>query len=220
MLSGGSKLTSIGCERMADCVGCWARSGFRMHHGGGLGALCRQAGAPRGARREGRQGAANYEALAKVQERAFGLLGRKRRKVATIDRRSEVYSCKRWSYTCTIETGTCWSWGCGKAVDTSTVTGSDRASREVLWDRGDSGFYDLVRICDARGVEIVAEQRENLMKVVQRIRESEWKAFEGKQLENDGQSRRRRRKRANVKRKVKLAGTRRRRSRGSRRWRR
>ena len=74
--------------------------------------------------------------------------------------------------------------------------------------RGDSGFYDqeIVRICDARGVEffIVAEQRENLMKVVQRIRESEWKAFEGKQLENDGQSRRRRRKRANVKRKVKL----------------
>ena len=49
---------------------------------------------------------------------------------------------------------------------------------------------------------IVAEHRENLMKAVQGIRESAWKTFEDKPLENAG--RRRRRQRANVKRKMKL----------------
>ena len=173
------------------------------------------------------------EAFAKVQERAFGLLGRKRRKVATIDCDSSIHEVygekkegadysydKRWSYSALYvtlaETGDVLELGLREGSRyTSTGTTAvlpgviERVGRyfRKLRMRGDSGFYDqeIVRICDAREVEffIVAEQRENLMKAVQGIRESAWKAFEDRQLENSGR-RPRRRQRDNVKRKMKL----------------
>ena len=173
------------------------------------------------------------EAFAKVQERAFGLLGRKRRKVATIDCDSSIHEVygekkegadysydKRWSYSALYvtlaETGDVLELGLREGSRyTSTGTTAvlpgviERVGRyfRKLRMRGDSGFYDqeIVRICDTREVEffIVAEQRENLMKAVQGIRESAWKAFEDRPLENSGR-RRRRRQRDNVKRKMKL----------------
>ena len=173
------------------------------------------------------------EAFAKVQERAFGLLGRKRRKVATIDCDSSIHEVygekkegadysydKRWSYSALYvtlaETGDVLELGLREGSRyTSTGTTAvlpgviERVGRyfRKLRMRGDSGFYDqeIVRICDTREVEffIVAEQRENLMKAVQGIRESAWKAFEDRQLEKSGR-RRRRRQRDNVKRKMKL----------------
>ena len=239
MLSGGSKLSDI--NRLREDGGLRRLLGTeRIPHATTVGDFLARFAGKREHREERDEKAAKVarselrEALAKVQERAFGLLGRKRRKVATIDCDSSIHEVygekkegadysydKRWSYSALYvtlaETGDVLELGLREGSRyTSTGTTAvlpgviERVGKYFgkLRMRGDSGFYDqeIVRICDARGVEffIVAEQRENLMKVVQRIRESEWKAFEGKQLQNDGQSRRRRRKRANVKRKVKL----------------
>ena len=238
MLSGGSKLSDI--NRLREDGGLRRLLGTeRIPHATTVGDfLARFAG-----RRENREGrdekAAKVarselrEAFAKVQERAFGLLGRKRRKVATIDCDSSIHEVygekkegadysydKRWSYSALYvtlaETGDVLELGLREGSRyTSTGTTAvlpgviERVGRyfRKLRMRGDSGFYDqeIVRICDTREVEffIVAEQRENLMKAVQGIRESAWKAFEDRQLENSGR-RRRRRQRDNVKRKMKL----------------
>ena len=57
--------------------------------------------------------------------------------------------------------------------------------------RADSGFYDqeIVKICAEREVEffIVAEQRRNLLKAVHPIPDSDWKSFEGKQMQRGPQ---------------------------------
>ena len=172
------------------------------------------------------------EALAEIQERAFRLLPRARRKVATIDCDSSIHEVygdkkegadysydKRWSYSALYVTlaetgdvlelalreGSRYTSTGTTAVLPAVVERVGRYFRKLMM-RGDSGFYDqaIVRICDTRGVEffIVAEQRENLMKAVQRIPESAWKAFEDKPLKDAG--RRRRRQRDNEKRKMKL----------------
>ena len=74
--------------------------------------------------------------------------------------------------------------------------------------RADSGYYDqeIVRICEAGEVEyfIVAEQRENLMKGVQGIPESAWRPLLEQEQGSAVGGRRQRRKRDNVKRKIKL----------------
>ena len=75
--------------------------------------------------------------------------------------------------------------------------------------RADSGFYDqqIVTICAEREVEffIVAEQRRNLLKAVHAIPDSDWKSFEGKQVQRGGRSGKRRRRRGNRKRQITLA---------------
>ena len=237
MLSGGSRLSDI--NRLREDRGLRRLLGTeRIPHATTVGDfLARFAG--KRERREGRDEKAAKvarselrEALAEVQQRAFELLGRKRRQVATIDCDSSIHEVygekkegadysydKRWSYSALYvtlaETGDVLELELREGSRyTSTGTTAllpgviERVRRyfRKLRMRGDSGFYDqeIVRICDAGEVEffIVAEQRENLMKAVQGIPESAWKAFDDKQIGNAG--RRRRRQRANVKRKMKL----------------
>lgn len=237
MLSGGSKLSDI--NRLREDGGLRRLLGTeRIPHATTVGDFLARFAGKRENRKERDEKRAKValselrEGIAEVQQRAFGLLDRARRKVATMDCDSSIHEVygdkkegadysydKRWSYSALYvtlaETGDVLELALREGSRyTSTGTTAvlpgviERVGRyfRKLRMRGDSGFYDqeIVRICDAREVEffIVAEQRENLMKAVQGIRESEWKAFEDKQLENDG--RRRRRKRANVKRKIKL----------------
>ena len=72
--------------------------------------------------------------------------------------------------------------------------------------RADSGYYSqaLVKICEQREVEffIVAKQHRNLMNAVREIQDSNWKSFAGSDLQAGDQGRRRRRRRANLKRKI------------------
>ena len=51
---------------------------------------------------------------------------------------------------------------------------------------------------------IVAKQHRNLMNAVRGIPEAEWKSYDNKELQEDGRSRRRRRRRDNLKRKIGL----------------
>lgn len=238
MLSGGSRLSDL--NRLREDAGLRRLLGTeRIPHATTVGDFLARFAGKREHREERDEKAAKVarselrEALAEVQERAFGLLDRRRRRVATIDCDSsihEVYGAKkegadyaydkRWSYSALYvtlaETGDVLELALREG-SRYTSTGTtvvlpgviERVGRyfRKLRMRGDSGFYDqeIVRICDAREVEffIVAEQRENLMKAVQGIRESAWKAFEDKPLEDAGR-RRRRRQRDNVKRKMKL----------------
>ena len=239
MLSGGSKLSDI--NRLREDAGLRRLLGTeRIPHATTAGDfLARFAGKRENhEKRDEKSGKVALrelrEVLAEVQQRAFGLLSRARRKVATIDCDSSIHEVygekkegadysydKRWSYSARYvtlaETGDVLDLrlreGCRytSTGTTEVLPGViERVGRYFgkLRMRGDSGFYDqeIVRICDAREVEffIVAEQRENLMKKVHEIRESAWKPFERKQKETGGGGRRRRRKRENVKRKIKL----------------
>ena len=73
--------------------------------------------------------------------------------------------------------------------------------------RADSGYscQALVKICDQREVEffIVAKQHRNLLNAVRLIQDSDWKSFADRDLQAlDRGWRRRRRRRANLKRKI------------------
>ena len=166
-----------------------------------------------------------------VQQEAFGMLPRERRKVATLDWDSsihEVYGQKKegadfaydntWSYSALYgtlaETGDVLYLGLRegyrhtsygtKEVLPGTIERVSKHFRQVRM-RADSGYYSqaLVNICEQRGVEffIVAKQHRNLMNAVREIPESHWKSFADRDLQADDR-RRRRRRRANLKRKI------------------
>ena len=167
-----------------------------------------------------------------VQQDAFGLLARERRRVATLDWDSsihEVYGQKKegadfaydntWSYSALYgtlaETGDMLYLGLReghrytsygtKEVLPGTIERVSKHFRQVRM-RADSGYYNqaLVNICEQRGVEffIVAKQHRNLMNTLREIPDREWKSFAHSDLQAGDRRRRRRRRRANLKRKI------------------
>ena len=180
-----------------------------------------------------RQGLAELrDTTAAIQQDAFAMLPRERRKVATLDWDSsihEVYGQKKegadfaydntWSYSALYgtlaETGDVLYLGLRegyrhtsygtKEVLPGTIERVSKHFREVRM-RADSGYYSqaLVKICEQREVEffIVAKQHRNLMNAVREIQDSNWKSFAGSDLQAGDQGRRRRRRRANLKRKI------------------
>ena len=90
-----------------------------------------------------------------------------------------------------------------KAVLPGTIERVSKHFREVRM-RADSGYYSqaLVNICEQREVEyfIVAKQHRNLMNAVREIPDSEWRSLADRDLPVGARGRRRRR--ANLKRKI------------------
>lgn len=172
------------------------------------------------------------EAIETVQQRAFALLPRKRRKVATLDWDSsnhEVYGeqkegadfaydrtwCYNVLYATLAETGdvlyqdlregnTYTSAGTTEALP-ATIERVSAHFRHVRL-RADSGFYDqeIIEICAQREVEffIVAKQHRNLLKAVHAIPEDAWKSFESKQMDKGGRIGKKRKRHGNHKRKI------------------
>ena len=169
-----------------------------------------------------------------VQQDAFALLPRERRRVATLDWDSsihEVYGNKKegadWAYNNTwsysglygtlAETGDLLYLGLRegyrhtsygmKEVLPGTIERVGKHFRELRM-RADSGYYSqaLVRICEDREVEyfIVAKQHRNLMNALREIPESHWKRLDDDAHQEGGGSRRRRKRRPNWKRKIML----------------
>ena len=169
-----------------------------------------------------------------VQQDAFALLPRERRRVATQDWDSsihEVYGNKKegadWAYNNTwsynglygtlAETGDLLYLGLRegyrhtsygmKEVLPGTIERVGKHFREQRL-RADSGYYSqaLVRICEEREVEyfIVAKQHRNLMNAVREIAESQWRQLDPEALQEGGGSRRRRKRRRNLKREIML----------------
>ena len=170
-----------------------------------------------------RQGLAELrDTTAAIQQDAFAMLPRERRKVATLDWDSsihEVYGQKKegadfaydntWSYSALYgtlaETGDVLYLGLRegyrhtsygtKEVLPGTIERVSKHFRQVRM-RADSGYYSqaLVKICEQREVEffIVAKQHRNLMNAVREIQDSNWKSFAGSDLQAGDQGRRRR----------------------------
>lgn len=169
------------------------------------------------------------EAVEEIQQRAFGLLPRSRRRVATLDWDSSIHEVygeqkegadfsydKRWGYSglygTVAETGEVLHLGLHegnrhtsygiKEVLPGTIKRVQKHFRQVRM-RADSGFYDqeIVNICEDRGVEfyIVAKRPQNLMKAVQELPESAWRPLAAM---GERAGRRRRQRRENVKRKI------------------
>ena len=165
------------------------------------------------------------DTTAAIQQDAFAMLPRERRKVATLDWDSsihEVYGQKKegadfaydntWSYSALYgtlaETGDVLYLGLRegyrhtsygtKEVLPGTIERVSKHFRQVRM-RADSGYYSqaLVKICEQREVEffIVAKQHRNLMNAVREIQDSNWKSFAGSDLQAGDQGRRRRRRR-------------------------
>ena len=170
-----------------------------------------------------------------IQQRAFALLPRQRRKVATLDWDSsnhEVYGeqkegadfayDKTWCYNVLYATlaetgdvlyqelreGNTYTSAGTTDVLPATIGRVSEHFRHVRL-RADSGFYDqeIVKICAQRQVEffIVAEQRKNLLKAVHAIPEDAWKSFEPKHIKKGGRSAKKRKRQENRKRKITLA---------------
>ena len=169
-----------------------------------------------------------------IQEEAFKLLPRRRRRVATMDWDSsihEVYGEKKegadWAYNNTWSYGVLYgtlaetgdllyvglregyrhtSYGT-KAVLPGTIRRVGRYFAKLRM-RADSGYYSeaLVNICEQHEVEyfIVAKQHRNLINAVRAIPDADWKSFDGKRMQEDGRGRKQRRRRANLKRKITL----------------
>ena len=161
-----------------------------------------------------RQGLAELrDTTAAIQQDAFAMLPRERRKVATLDWDSsihEVYGQKKegadfaydntWSYSALYgtlaETGDVLYLGLRegyrhtsygtKEVLPGTIERVSKHFRQVRM-RADSGYYSqaLVKICEQREVEffIVAKQHRNLMNAVREIQDSNWKSFAGSDLQ-------------------------------------
>ncbi len=169
------------------------------------------------------------EAVEEIQQRAFGLLPRSRRRVATLDWDSSIHEVygeqkegadfsydRRWSYSSlygtVAETGDVLHLGLHegsrhtsygiKEVLPRTIERVRKHFRQVRM-RADSGYYDqeIVDICAERGVEfyIVAKQRQNLLRAVHGLPECAWRPL-APIRERSG--RRRRKRRENVKRKI------------------
>ncbi len=143
----------------------------------------------------------------KIQDRTFSLLGKERKKRATIDSDSsihEVYGQKKegadysytnkWSYNALYMTlsetgdilyqdlrgGNAYSSNGVKEKLPGVIGRLKEHFKEIRY-RGDSAFYDkeIVKICDERGVEffIVADQTERILTEVLEIEENAWEPF-------------------------------------------
>ena len=92
-----------------------------------------------------------------------------------------------------------------KEVLPGTIERVSKHFRQVRM-RADSGYYNqaLVNICEQRGVEffIVGKQHRNLMNALRGIPDREWKSFSHSELQAGDRGQRRRRRRANLKRKI------------------
>ena len=229
MLSGGSKLQDVNRLGQDDALKRVLGSD-RIPHATTIGKFLWRFGDDQQDKQ--RQGLAELrDTTAAIQQDAFAMLPRERRKVATLDWDSsihEVYGQKKegadfaydntWSYSALYgtlaETGDVLYLGLRegyrhtsygtKEVLPGTIERVSKHFREVRM-RADSGYYSqaLVKICEERGVEffIVAKQHRNLMNAVREIQDSNWKSFAGSDLQADARGRRRRRRRANLKRK-------------------
>ena len=175
------------------------------------------------------------EVIETVQQRAFALLPRQQRKVATLDWDSsnhEVYGeqkegadfayDKTWCYNVLYATlaetgdvlyqdlreGNTYTSAGAAAVLPATIERVSEHFRQVRM-RADSGFYDqeIVKICAQRQVEffIVAKQYKNLLKAVHAIPEDAWKSFEPKQMNKSDRTGKKRRRKENRKRTITLA---------------
>ena len=172
------------------------------------------------------------EVIETAQQRAFALLPRKRRKVATLDWDSsnhEVYGeqkegadfahdrtwCYNVLYATLAETGDVLYQDLreGNTYTSAGTTGALPATIERVSEhfrqvrlRADSGFYDqeIVKICAEREVEffIVAKQYRNLLKAVHAVAEDAWKSFEPKQMNKGGRTGKKRKRQENHKRKI------------------
>ena len=205
MLSGGSKLQDI--NRLGQ-DGALKRvlGSDRIPHATTIGKFLWRFGDDQ--QDQQRQGLAELrETTAAVQQDAFGLLARERRKVATLDWDSSIhegYGQKKegadfaydntWSYSALYatlaETGDVLYLGLRegyrhtsygtKEVLPGTIERVSKHFRQVRM-RADSGYYSqaLAKICEERGVEffIVAKQHRNLMNAVREIAESHWKSL-------------------------------------------
>ena len=230
MLSGGSKLQDVNRLGQDDALKRVLGSD-RIPHATTIGKFLWRFGNDQQDKQ--RLGLAELrETTAAVQQEAFGLLPRERRKVATLDWDSSIhegYGQKKegadfaydntWSYSALYgtlaETGDVLYLGLRegyrhtsygtKEVLPGTIERVSKHFRQVRM-RADSGYYSqaLVKICEQRGVEffIVAKQHRNLMNAVREIPESHWKSFADRDLQADARGRRRRRRRANLKRKI------------------
>ena len=175
------------------------------------------------------------EAIEIAQQRAFALLPRQRRKVATLDwdcSNHEVYGeqkegadfahDKTWCYNVLYATlaetgdvlyqdlreGNTYTSAGTTAVLPATIERVSEHFRHVRL-RADSGFYDqeIVKICVEQEVEffIVAKQHRNLLKAVHAIPEDAWKSFEPKQMNKGRRTGKKRRRQENRKRAITLA---------------
>jgi hypothetical protein len=169
------------------------------------------------------------EVLGTVQDTAFGMLGKKRKEVATIDSDSsihEVYGEKKegadyaynhtYSYNALYitlaETGDMLHQELREGNTYSSKGTKERLPKIIervskhfqkVRYRGDSAFYDkdIVRVVDEGNVEffITADQTHPLMKKVISIEEEEWKSFKHKRIGEKRRESKNRRKRKNNK---------------------
>ena len=211
MLSGGSKLQDVNRLGQDDALKRVLGSD-RIPHATTIGKFLWRFGNDQQDKQ--RQGLAELrDTTEAVQQEAFGMLPRERRKVATLDWDSsihEVYGQKKegadfaydntWSYSALYgtlaETGDVLYLGLRegyrhtsygtKEVLPGTIERVSKHFRQVRM-RADSGYYSqaLVKICEQREVEffIVAKQHRNLMNAVREIPESNWKSFAGSDLQ-------------------------------------
>ena len=229
MLSGGQTLADI--NRLGEDEALKRVLGSdRIPHATTVGKFLWRFGGKEDKHRQGVQEL--RETTEAIQQKAFGLLPRERRRLATLDWDSsihEVYGEKKegadwaynntWSYSVLYgtlaETGDMvyvglregyrhTSYGT-KEVVPGTIDRVSKHFREVRL-RADSGYYSqgLANICKERGVEyfIVAKQHKNLMNAVREIPDNDWKSFDNKELQAAGRGRRRRKRRANLKREI------------------
>lgn len=175
------------------------------------------------------------EAAEAIQQKAFALLPKERRAVATLDWDSsnhEVYGEKKEGADFAYDNTWCYSVLYGTLAETGDVLcqqlreGNTYTSAgvahvlpgtiervkehfESVRMRGDSGFYDqrIVEICADHDVEffIVAKQHRNVLKAVQAIPESGWRSLRSNQPPRGGASGQRRKKRQNRKRRITVA---------------
>ena len=217
MLSGGSKLQDVNRLGQDDALKRVLGSD-RIPHATTIGKFLWRFGDDQQDKQ--RQGLAELrDTTAAVQQEAFGMLPRERRKVATLDWDSsihEVYGQKKegadfaydntWSYSALYgtlaETGDVLYLGLRegyrhtsygtKEVLPGTIERVSKHFRQVRM-RADSGYYSqaLVKICEQREVEffIVAKQHRNLMNAVREIPESNWKSFADSDLQANDQGR-------------------------------
>ena len=208
MISGGSKLQDVNRLGQDDALKRVLGSD-RIPHATTIGKFLWRFGNDQQDKQ--RHGLAELrDTTAAIQQDAFAMLPRERRKVATLDWDSsihEVYGQKKegadfaydntWSYSALYgtlaETGDVLYLGLRegyrhtsygtKEVLPGTIERVSKHFRQVRM-RADSGYYSqaLVKICEQREVEffIVAKQHRNLMNAVREIQDSNWKSFAGR----------------------------------------
>ena len=225
MLSGGSKLQDVNRLGQDDALKRVLGSD-RIPHATTIGKFLWRFGDDQHDKQ--RQGLAELrDTTEAVQQEAFGMLPRERRKVATLDWDSsihEVYGQKKEGRTLrtTIRGVTarytgpwqrpamCCIWGCGRLSahqlrDQGSAAGNDRTGEQTLSAGADARRQRLLQPSvgeDMRaaggGVLHRRQAAQEPMNAVREIPESHWKSFAGSDLQAPDRGRRRRRGRANL----------------------